>query len=108
MRHLVIAERDCRRKLITLADMHRENRCDSITVHNGRLRCEQKPSCNGVFSAEKYYGDWYIRCEECNPIRTKCGKFVGRRGFRVPKCNECDVCKDSQKVNLKSFLGLGW
>ena len=101
LRHLVIAERDCKLKTITLADMHKYNRCDSITVHNGRLRCEQKPSCNGAFSAEKYYGDWYLRCEECNPFRTKCGNF-GFRGFRVPKC-QCGECKDPRR--LVSYLG---
>ena len=89
-----------KRKTITLADMHKYNRCDTITVHNGRLRCEQKPS----LSAEKYYGDWYLRCEECNPFRTKCGNLGFRRGFRVPKC-QCGECKDPQKVSLISYLG---
>ena len=55
MRHLVIAETDrgCG-GLITLGDLWKENhRCeDGITVQNGKLKCNQKPSCNGVFSAE--------------------------------------------------------
>ena len=77
MRHLVIAETDCEwGGLITLGDLRKANyRCeDEFTVQNGKLKCNQKPSCNGVFSAEKYWGHWYLRCEECNPLLTKCGK----------------------------------
>jgi len=110
MRHLVIAETDCEwGGLITLGDLRKANyRCeDEFTVQNGKLKCNQKPSCNGVFSAEKYWGHWYLRCEECNPLLTKCGKFDG--GFSVPKC-KCSKCKEKESrglwtFRLKSFVG---
>ena len=93
MRHLVIAENDCK-GIITLGDLHKENRRNDITVQNGRLKCSQKSSCTGSFSAEKYSGELYLRCVDCNPFRTKRGRFYG--GIKVPKC-ECYECKGLQE-----------
>ena len=105
MRHLVIAETDSGwGGLITLGDLQKENYrwADKITVQNGKLKCNQRSLCNGVFSAEKYWDNWYLRCVECNPFRTKCGKFDG--GFQVPNC-KCSKCKESSRFGLKSYVG---
>ena len=100
-RHLVIAETDCGR--ITLGDFRKENyRHGDIlpVVQNGKLKCKLKNSCDGVFSANKHRDRWYLRCVECEPVRTKCGIFDG--GFKLPcKCKGFDY----QKCGLKSFVG---
>ena len=77
-RHLVIAVTDC--GYITLGDFRKENYRygdDLPVVHNGKLKYDWKNSCNGVFSAAKYCDKWYLRCEVCEPVCTKCGKFNG-------------------------------